>query len=70
MTVNYFLMLTIPECDAYHYGENCETKCDCLLGSDLCHPIAGCICLDGWTGDNCGEDKNECDVVETPCYGK
>ena len=63
-------LLIILECDEYYYGENCETPCDCQIGSDYCHPVAGCICLAGWTGPQCGEDKNECDSEVNPCQGK
>ena len=48
---------------------NCEKACECLLGTDYCHSVAGCICLPGWAGSKCGEDKDECDAEVSPCIG-
>ena len=66
---DYTPTLFFTVCDAFHYGVNCETSCDCQVGADYCNHLAGCICLSGWTGTKCGEDKNECDVEVSPCAG-
>ena len=66
--LNYNDILTV--CDGFHYGVNCEAPCDCLVGADYCDNVAGCICLSGWTGSQCGEDKNECDAEVSLCSGR
>ncbi|XP_059148171.1 uncharacterized protein LOC131935669 isoform X2 [Physella acuta] len=48
-------------CDAYHWGENCNTTCDCSpKGTTLCDPTLGCQCKEGWAGDKCQFDLDEC----------
>lgn len=65
----YPVLILLTVCDEFHYGLNCEKTCDCLIGSDYCDSVLGCICKPGWAGKQCGEDKNECDAVIDPCSG-
>ncbi|KAK3590313.1 hypothetical protein CHS0354_034248 [Potamilus streckersoni] len=58
---------TCRACDAFHYGPNCSTQCNCGIGSERCDPILGCVCYDGWHGTNCDKDIDEC--VKDPCSG-
>ncbi|XP_052809761.1 uncharacterized protein LOC128238179 isoform X2 [Mya arenaria] len=47
------------ECDQYHFGNNCEQTCSCLHGT--CDKTQGCNCSEGWAGDECDIDLDECD---------
>ncbi|WAR07539.1 MLP-like protein, partial [Mya arenaria] len=47
------------ECDQYHFGTNCEQTCSCLHGT--CDKTQGCNCSNGWAGDQCDTDLDECD---------
>ncbi|XP_052807791.1 uncharacterized protein LOC128236745 isoform X3 [Mya arenaria] len=47
------------ECDQYHFGNNCEQTCSCLHGT--CDKTQGCNCSEGWAGDQCDIDLDECD---------
>ena len=59
-------MHRIPACDAYHWGDNCATDCNCTPLSTLrCDPLIGCVCKDGWLGPLCEQDRDEC--VSSPC---
>ena len=55
-------------CNQDFYGENCEVPCRCGRGSKECNYITGCICNEGWKGDGCEEDINECHLNNT-CTG-
>ena len=48
---------------------NCENKCDCEVGADICDPVSGCICLPGWKGTHCEQDNDECNTEYSPCTG-
>lgn len=54
-------------CGKFFYGENCETPCKCGRGSNTCDNIKGCVCEQGWTGESCEQDVNEC--KSNPCPG-
>lgn len=56
------------ECDEYHYGTNCINECRCGVGADTCDHVTGCQCLNGWLGDYCDTDINEC--ASAPCTGQ
>ncbi|KAH9509816.1 hypothetical protein Btru_045275 [Bulinus truncatus] len=56
---------TCTACKSPYYGDNCNSTCECGLNG-LCDPIKGCICQDGWTGEYCTVDVNECSNV-TAC---
>ncbi|KAH9509815.1 hypothetical protein Btru_045273 [Bulinus truncatus] len=56
---------TCTACKSPYYGNNCNSTCECGLNG-LCDPIRGCICQDGWTGEKCTVDVNECSNV-TAC---
>ncbi|XP_052809767.1 uncharacterized protein LOC128238182 isoform X2 [Mya arenaria] len=57
------------ECDPPYFGTNCEDTCNCSsLGTKECHKVKGCVCENGWQGDRCDIDVNECDNHISPCY--
>ncbi|XP_053386927.1 uncharacterized protein LOC123542089 isoform X2 [Mercenaria mercenaria] len=59
---------TCTECDALHWGDNCEQDCICTgQGADRCDPVKGCVCEDGWYGDRCNDDINECESDHQAC---
>lgn len=53
------------ECDGYHWGTNCEKRCECGPGAESCHPLQGCVCAAGWSGSRCDADVLECN--QDPC---
>ena len=51
---------------------NCQEPCtQCKEYTKECHNVHGCICLDGYTGADCGEDIDECNdnKTATNCTG-
>ncbi|XP_059158121.1 uncharacterized protein LOC131942326 [Physella acuta] len=59
---------TCQECDAYHWGENCATECNCSpRGTSRCDPTQGCQCKAGWAGTWCQDDIDECSSLVPPC---
>ncbi|KAL4219781.1 scavenger receptor [Mactra antiquata] len=59
---------TCQECEAGFWGENCENKCMCSgEGVKTCDYVKGCLCNDGWKGDTCQEDINECIETVNAC---
>ncbi|XP_061182283.1 mucin-like protein [Saccostrea echinata] len=54
-------------CEEPNYGENCSQLCQCGPGMDRCDPVSGCVCLSGWTGENCTEDFDECETDPPIC---
>ena len=56
-------MFNISEdCEGYIGEHSCPEACSCVMNhTDYCDPIsARCLCLTGWTGDNCANDVDEC----------
>ncbi|KAK3597086.1 hypothetical protein CHS0354_022093 [Potamilus streckersoni] len=54
---------TCTACDNFHYGTNCAKECNCGVGSDKCDKVTGCVCKNGWIGDKCDTDQDECSNV-------
>ncbi|XP_064612337.1 uncharacterized protein LOC135476257 [Liolophura sinensis] len=54
---------TCEVCDAFHWGLNCATECGCGAGAFSCNNTSGCVCKDGWKGDKCDVDIQECSTV-------
>lgn len=40
------------ECLEGKYGDNCTGVCGCI-GNASCHHVVGCVCNDGWQGEEC-----------------
>ena len=54
------------------WGENCTQTCNCVTANTkTCYAITGvCNCVDGWGGDSCDTDINECHSSAVhPCPG-
>ncbi|XP_053395504.1 uncharacterized protein LOC123523715 isoform X3 [Mercenaria mercenaria] len=59
---------TCQECEYPLWGHNCKNECKCTgQGTFDCDPVRGCICREGWYGDTCDDDIDECDVKADPC---
>lgn len=60
--VHSFVFLCEPECTGNRYGDNCATPCQCNITNSLeCHHVTGnCTCQNGWEGNTCDEDTDEC----------
>ncbi|XP_055957125.1 fibrillin-1-like isoform X3 [Patella vulgata] len=54
---------TCLDCDNSHWGENCVNECGCGIGASGCDKITGCVCKNGWQGDKCQQDVDECSTV-------
>ncbi|KAK6180960.1 hypothetical protein SNE40_008919 [Patella caerulea] len=54
---------TCSDCDDSHWGENCANECGCGIGASRCDKITGCVCKNGWQGDKCQQDVDECNTV-------
>ena len=61
-----YCILYAVECEVGFYGVNCTKECDCGDRASSCNITNGCVdCNNGWTGDQCLTDINECD--KSPC---
>ncbi|XP_071101749.1 fibrillin-1-like [Haliotis cracherodii] len=59
---------TCEACDANHWGKNCANRCTCGVNSVNCNSVNGtCTCVNGWKGDRCGTDVDECTDNATIC---
>ncbi|KAL5014660.1 hypothetical protein ScPMuIL_008930 [Solemya velum] len=56
------------ECDHWKYGKECRFKCECNgTHTEECSKIDGsCTCKNGWQGEKCSTDVNECLRVTCP----
>ncbi|XP_059143235.1 latent-transforming growth factor beta-binding protein 4-like [Physella acuta] len=60
--------LSCRACDAYHWGDNCATTCNCSIqGTSSCDAEIGCQCKAGWAGTWCEIDQDECSSEIFPC---
>ncbi|XP_059173167.1 LOW QUALITY PROTEIN: uncharacterized protein LOC131953811, partial [Physella acuta] len=60
--------LSCRACDAYHWGDNCATTCNCSIqGMSSCDAEIGCQCKTGWAGTWCEIDQDECSSEISPC---
>ncbi|XP_062579994.1 protein eyes shut homolog, partial [Saccostrea cucullata] len=59
--------VSCTECKEPYYGENCSQICTCGPGMDKCNPVSGCDCLEGWAGETCSDDIDECKSNQSIC---
>ncbi|GFS21360.1 fibrillin-1, partial [Elysia marginata] len=61
--------VTCQACDFYEFGIECANSCACNeTNTQQCLATNGtCVCQDGWTGDTCSENIDECQ--QAPSYG-
>ncbi|XP_071101751.1 fibrillin-1-like [Haliotis cracherodii] len=61
---------TCEACDANHWGKNCANRCTCGVNSVNCNSVNGmCTCVNGWKGDSCSTDVDECTDNANICSG-
>ncbi|XP_053387236.1 fibrillin-2-like [Mercenaria mercenaria] len=60
------------ECDFRNFGDNCLGDCLCNFENtkDCNHTTGECMCNQGWTGDECMVDINECADSTSICEVK
>ncbi|XP_023930884.1 uncharacterized protein LOC106158645 [Lingula anatina] len=59
---------TCQECALPKYGDKCSFTCDCGSRASVCDNVVGCTnCTDGWTGDQCRTDVDECALGTANC---
>ena len=58
----------IAVCDAGRYGANCTNQCACVeANTQTCSATDGaCTCRQGWQGNDCSEDVDECLSLTPP----
>ncbi|XP_070175366.1 fibrillin-3-like [Littorina saxatilis] len=54
---------TCHVCPQGTFGVDCANNCSCGLGALQCNATVGCVCKDGWAGEKCDRDINECDIT-------
>ncbi|PVD36015.1 hypothetical protein C0Q70_02985 [Pomacea canaliculata] len=64
--------LTCSTCSPGTFGPNCTQVCACASGAERCDPVSGCVCRQGWEGDKCDKDVDECQSRMSPanCTGQ
>jgi len=62
------MILSIEVCDAGRYGANCTNQCACVeVNTQTCSVTDGaCTCRQGWQGNDCSEDVDDCLSLEPP----
>ncbi|CAL1545513.1 unnamed protein product [Lymnaea stagnalis] len=56
-------------CHLWNYSENCNKSCSCVFpNTETCDKVNGtCACKEGWKGDNCETDIDECLIKTYSC---
>ncbi|XP_025083996.1 fibrillin-2-like [Pomacea canaliculata] len=54
------IWMACSTCPPGTFGPNCTHVCACAAGAERCDPVSGCVCRQGWEGDKCGKDVDEC----------
>ncbi|XP_067683192.1 uncharacterized protein [Haliotis asinina] len=60
-------------CDTDWYGASCEKQCKATTDNDhyTCHLETGAkLCLEGWKGENCDQDIDECQEIVNTCQNE
>ncbi|XP_035670934.1 multiple epidermal growth factor-like domains protein 11 [Branchiostoma floridae] len=52
--------LTVASCPSNRYGPKCDQTCDCSGRGDCDSDTGVCTCPEGWTGQRCETDIDEC----------
>lgn len=42
-------------CPEGYYGDHCMKPCECPNENFVCHPADGCVCRQGYAGDDCDQ---------------
>ncbi|CAL1540486.1 unnamed protein product, partial [Lymnaea stagnalis] len=58
---------TCLPCSGETWGTECAYDCACMIGTEKCDPVKGCICKSGYTGRFCESDLDECATGEVSC---
>ena len=63
---DYSLLL---ECVNSRWGDDCVNECTCIAANtDACDSENGdCFCNEGWSGNTCSVDVNECHTGSHKC---
>ncbi|XP_025078211.1 mucin-like protein isoform X1 [Pomacea canaliculata] len=63
--------LTCSTCLPGTFGPNCTQVCACAAGAERCDAVSGCVCRQGWEGEKCDKDVDECQQRTLPanCTG-
>ena len=52
------LLMGCVECGPDFFGSGCLQRCICTNGGRCDHVTGTCLCLPGWTGEQCEEGRN------------
>ncbi|XP_053372655.1 neurotrypsin-like [Mercenaria mercenaria] len=65
---DYVYVTCTSECRQGFYGDQC-LPCECnAANTKSCDILSGgCFCVDGWTGNSCSDDIDECATVSIVC---
>ncbi|XP_041371795.1 fibrillin-2-like isoform X2 [Gigantopelta aegis] len=59
--------LNCDRCLFPKYGASCSKMCNCHGHASTCDPVHGCMCVTGWSGENCTVDVDECSDNPAVC---
>lgn len=61
--------ISCKDCSTWKHGIDCIEDCQCLVSNSAsCDKVDGtCVCSNGWKGDNCSVDIDECIDSSSSC---